>query len=127
MKNLTGPLIYHNLLIYHLRINHICSQSIWDYLLNIRECSLPGVVVDTESVSMSSAYSAVLRLILSRTLLSANIVLVSCHFTTLGSGGLAYAAIHMKYLCKVFLIGVHNQYWRHARHSLIVKIRGNSK
>lgn len=51
--------------------------------------------MDKESVSLSSEISVTGLLTLSKILLSANIVFVSCHLTTFGSGGVAYAKIYI--------------------------------
>lgn len=51
--------------------------------------------MDKESVSLSSEISVTGLLTLSKILLSANIVFVSCHLTTFGSGGVAYAKMYI--------------------------------
>lgn len=51
--------------------------------------------MDKESVSLSSEISVTGLLTSSKILLSANIVFVSCHLTTFGSGEVAYAKIYI--------------------------------
>lgn len=51
--------------------------------------------MDKESDSLSSEISVTGLLTLSKILLSANIVFVSCHLTTFGSGGVADAKINI--------------------------------